>query len=36
MPCIVGGSGIEKALSIDLNKTEASKLVKSAETLKIL
>ncbi len=34
MPCIVGGSGVEKALSIDLSKTEADKLIKSANTLK--
>ncbi|EJO5347613.1 L-lactate dehydrogenase [Clostridium botulinum] len=34
MPCIVGGSGIEKALNIDLSKTESAKLIKSAETLK--
>lgn len=34
MPCIVGGSGVEKALDIDLNKVETDKLVKSANTLK--
>ncbi|EKO1911460.1 L-lactate dehydrogenase [Clostridium botulinum] len=34
MPCIVGGSGVEKALNIDLSKPESDKLVKSANTLK--
>lgn len=34
LPCVVGGSGIEKALNMDLSKHEADNLIKSATTLK--
>lgn len=34
LPCVVGGTGVEKVLNMDLSELEADNLVKSAETLK--